>query len=100
MDARVKPGHDAERTISNQKQPRVRSAKTLRRFRRANIRFTFQTAGEQNAKAPPPLFSQGAGCAGISHPLAHEGKCSLTKREGAERRKARVTFQRLAAHAQ
>ena len=37
---------------------------------------------EQMAKAPPPLFSQGAGSAGISIPSAHEGECSLTKGEG------------------
>src|SRR4029078_6781529 len=33
-------------------------------------------------KAPPPLFSQGAGSTGHFHPLAHEGECSLTKRGG------------------
>ena len=33
-----------------------------------NIRFTFQTA-----KAPLPLFSQGAGSAGLSIPSFHEG---------------------------
>src|SRR4029079_7433938 len=43
-----------------------------------------------DAKAPPPLFSQGAGSAGHFHPLGSRGEVSLTKREGAERRKALV----------
>src|SRR5947209_14230323 len=54
---------------------------TSLRAKRSNLghsyRFTFQTA-----KAPPPLFSQGAGSAGHFHPLAHEGRTLLHKREG------------------
>src|SRR4051794_11113200 len=39
------------------------------------------------AKAPPPLFSQGAGSAGHFHPLAHEGELPHNVRErSAERR--------------
>src|SRR5437868_5082968 len=41
----------------------------------------FKQLARKKAKAPPPLFSKGAGCAGIS---------LLPKREGAERRKALV----------
>ena len=50
--------------------------------------FTFQTAGGQMAKAPPPLFSQGAGSAGHFRPLAHEGRSPLTnvRERSAERR--------------
>ena len=47
----------------------------------------------KTVKAPPPLFSQGAGCAGISIPSAHEGNAPSRNVRGAERRKARVTFQ-------
>src|SRR3954453_2641767 len=36
------------------------SQTALRAFA-ANVRFTCQTTGEQNAKASPPLFPQGAG---------------------------------------
>ncbi len=46
---------------------------------------------QQTVKAPPPLFSQGAGCAGISIPLLDEGRCSLTNVRGAERRSAPST---------
>ena len=59
------------------------------------VRFTFQTA-----TAPPPLFSQGAGSAGLSIPSSTRGNAPSPKVRGAERRKARVTVQRLAAHAQ
>ena len=48
----------------------------------AVVRFTVQTTGEPNAKAPPPLFSQGAGSAGNFHPLGSRGESSLTKGEG------------------
>jgi len=58
----------------------------LRRFRaRASDSHFKQPA--QNVKAPPPLFSQGAGCAGISIPSLTRGGLPH-KREGAERRKA------------
>src|SRR5207302_374418 len=42
----------------------------------------FKQPARITVKAPPPLFSQGAGSAGISIPSAHEGECSLTKCEG------------------
>ena len=49
----------------------------------------FKQLVNEGAKAPPPLFSQGAGSAGYFHPLAHEGRAP-SQCEGAERRKARV----------
>jgi len=79
VDARDKRGHDAERTNANKKRLGFVSPKRSVRFRvsRTNIRFTFQTAGEKlrstNAKAPPPLFSQGAESAGISIPSLTRG---------------------------
>ena len=54
-----------------------------------------RAAHVKKPKAPPPLFSQGAGSAGGFHPLIHEGECSLAKARGAERRKARVTIHAL-----
>src|SRR5882724_10510546 len=42
------------------------------------------------AKASPPLFSQGAGSAGISIPSLTRGKAPSPNVRGAERRKARV----------
>ena len=69
------------------------SPKRARTLARANVGFTFQTTGEKNAKrkiakAPPPLFSQGAGCAGISFPLGSRGEVSLTnvRERSADRR--------------
>ena len=83
------------------KSSRVRFAKTLSTLSRANFQIHFSNSPvSKTVKAPPPLFAQGAGSAGHFHPLIHEGECSLTKVRGAERRKARVTSIRLAAHAQ
>ena len=58
------------------------------RARTPELRFTFQTAPSETAKAPPPLFSQGAGSAGHSIPSLREGTCSLTnvRERSAERR--------------
>jgi hypothetical protein len=53
----------------------------------------FKQPALKKIKASPPLFSQGAGSAGHFHPLAHEGRAPSQNVRGAERRKARVTFQ-------
>src|SRR2546421_9151921 len=53
----------------------------------------FKQPACKKTKAPPPLFSQGAGSAGISIPSSHEGNAPSPKVRGAERRKARVASQ-------
>ena len=63
------------------------------------VKYEFEVAEirrqqcRQRGIAPPPLFSQGAGCAGISIPSLTRGIAPSPKVRGAERRKARVTFQ-------
>src|SRR4029079_16493609 len=68
---------------------RVRSAKTLS-APSCNSDSHFKQPACKESKAPPPLFSQGAGSAGHFHPLSSRRESSLNKREGAERRKALV----------
>ena len=76
------PGHDAEKAVSNKKRLGFVSPKPVRAFVREISDSHFKQPARKKAKASPPLFSQGAGSAGISHPLGSRGECSLTKGEG------------------
>src|SRR5689334_14325785 len=88
MDARVKPGHDAERAILN-KRSRIRFAKTLRRFRaRMSDSPVKQPAGKTSKLRRPCCSRRGVRRHGF--PFAGcEGTSPLSKCEGAERREAR-----------
>jgi hypothetical protein len=76
------------RRLARARRPRVRFAKTLSTSFVREFPIHISNSRRTNAKAPPPLFSQGAGSAGHFHPLGSRGEVSLTnvRERSAERR--------------
>src|SRR5260370_20883585 len=60
----------------------------------------FKQSASKWPKLRRPCSRKARGAPAFSFPSLMEGRSPLTQREGAERLKARVTFQRLAAPAQ
>ena len=80
--------------------PRVRFAKTLNTLSRARQIHISNSRRAKSQSSAAPVFYKARGAPGISVPSLTRGNAPSPKVRGAERRKARVTSIRLAAHAQ